>query len=121
MRISSALSPLSLLLLVTACGPTSLEDAQRQATDAACDYYEECEEIGSGEGQQFQDRDECEVKSRDFFQAAWTANNCPAINEKGLDTCLERIRTTSCTSGSDFFNTVFIVCGTGSVCQDAED
>jgi hypothetical protein len=121
MRISSSLSLLSLLVLLPACGPTTREDAQRKATDAACDYYEECEEIGSGEGKEYQDRNECEVKSRDFFQATWTSNNCPAINEKGLETCLDRIRTTSCTSGSDFFNTAFIICGSGSVCQDAED
>jgi len=121
MRISSSLSLLSLLLLLPACGPTTREDAQRQATDSACDYYDECEEIGSGEGKEFEDRSECEVKSRDFFQAAWTADNCPAINEKGLETCLERIRTTSCSSGTDFFNTAFLVCGSGSVCQDAQD
>jgi Family of unknown function (DUF6184) len=121
MRLSSTLSVLSLLLVLPACGPTSREDAQREATRAACDYYAGCEEIGSDEDQEFQDRNECEVKTRDFFQAAWTANNCSAINEKGLDTCLERIRTTSCTSGADFFNTVFLVCGSGSVCQEAED
>ncbi|HYO64518.1 MAG TPA: DUF6184 family natural product biosynthesis lipoprotein [Archangium sp.] len=121
MRISSPLSLLSLLLLLPACGPTTRADAHAQATRAACDYYAGCEEIGSGEGMEFQDRSECEVKTRDYFQGAWTSNNCPAINEKGLDTCLERIRTTSCTSGTDFFNTVFIVCGSGSVCQEAED
>lgn len=117
MRISSTLSLLSLLLVLPACGPTSREDAQDKATDAACDYYEDCDKIGSGKD--FQDRKECEVKVRDFFQSAWTANNCPAINEKGLDTCLDRIRSTSCSSGTDFFNTAFIVCGAGSVCQDA--
>ncbi|HEX8820962.1 MAG TPA: DUF6184 family natural product biosynthesis lipoprotein [Archangium sp.] len=121
MRISSSLSLLSLLLLLPACGPTTREDAQGEATEAACDYYEECEEIGSGEGREFQDRNECEVKSRDFFQARWTADNCPAINEKGLETCLERIRITSCSSGTDFFNTTFIICGAGSVCQDVQD
>jgi hypothetical protein len=121
MRISPSLSLLSLVLVLPACGPTTRADAQGEATRAACDYYAGCKEIGSGEGQEFQDRAECEVKTRDFFQGAWTANNCEAINEKGLDTCLERIRTTSCSSGTDFFNTVFIVCGSGSVCQDAED
>ncbi|WP_375773518.1 DUF6184 family natural product biosynthesis lipoprotein [Archangium gephyra] len=121
MRLSSSLSLLPLLLLLPACGPTSLSDAQGQATRAACDYYADCDEIGSGEGQEFQDRSECEVKTRDFFQSVWTANNCPAINEKGLDTCLERIRTTSCSSGADYFNTAFIVCGSGAICQDAED
>ncbi len=121
MRLSSSLSLLSLLLVLPACGPTTRADAQAQATRAACDYYAECEEIGSGEGKEFEDRNECEVKTRDFFQASWTANNCPAINEKGLETCLERMRSTSCTSGADFFNTVFIVCGAGSVCQETED
>lgn len=118
MRTSSFLSLLSLLLVLPACGPTSRADAQAQATRAACDYYEGCEEIGSGEGMQFEDRAECEVKSRDFFQSMWTADNCPAINEKGLETCLARIRTTSCTSSTDFFNTAFFVCGAGSVCQE---
>ncbi|QRK07143.1 hypothetical protein JQX13_45040 [Archangium violaceum] len=121
MRISSSLSLLSLLLLLPACGPTSRADAQDQATDSACDYYDACEEIGSGEGKQFQDRSECEVKIRDYFQAVWTADNCPAINEKGLETCLERIRTTSCSSATDFINTALLVCGAGSVCQDVED
>lgn len=122
MRISSSLSLLSLLALLPACGPTSREDAQRQATWAACDYYAGCEEIGSGDGKEFQDRNECEVKSRDFFQGAWTSNNCPAINEKGLKTCLERIRSTSCSSGADFLNTALFVCGSGAVCQEeAED
>jgi hypothetical protein len=118
---SLPLSLLSLLLLLPACGPTTRQDAHVEATQAACDYYEECEEIGSEEGKEFEDRKECEVKARDFFQAAWTANNCPAINETGLETCLTRIRTTSWSSGADFFNTAFIVCGTGEVCQDAED
>ncbi|AKJ07108.1 hypothetical protein ATI61_11170 [Archangium gephyra] len=121
MRIAPSLSLLSLLLVLPACGPTSRADAQGEATRAACDYYAGCEEIGSDEDQEFQDRAECEVKTRDFFQGAWTANNCAAIDEKGLDTCLERIRTTSCSSGADFFNTVVFVCGSGSVCQDAED
>jgi len=121
MRSSSSLSLLSLLVILPACGPTTREDAHNLATRAACDYYEDCEEIGSGEGKEFQDRKECEVKSRDFFQGAWRANNCAAINEKGLETCLERIRTTSCTSGTDFFNTTFIICGAGAVCQDAEN
>jgi uncharacterized protein DUF6184 len=121
MRISSSLSLLSLLVLLPACGPTSRADAQGEATRAACDYYAGCEEIGSGEGTEFEDRSECEVKTRDFFQGAWTANNCPAINEKRLDTCLERLRTTSCSSATDFFNTAFLVCSSGSVCQDTED
>ena len=121
MRISSSLSLLSLLLVLPACGPTSRTDAQVQATRAACDYYAGCKEIGSGEDMEFQDRNECEVKTRDFFQGAWTADNCAAINEKGLETCLERIRTTSCSSAADFFNTAFFVCGAGSVCEDAED
>jgi hypothetical protein len=121
MRISSSLSLLSLLVLLPACGPTSRVDAQGEATRAACDYYANCEQIGSGEDMAFQDRSECEVKIRDFFQGAWTADNCPAIDEKGLDTCVERIRTTSCSSGTDFFNTAFIVCNAGSVCEDTED
>ncbi|ATB42855.1 hypothetical protein CYFUS_008334 [Cystobacter fuscus] len=121
MRISSSLSLLSLLLLLPACGPTTRADAQSQATRAACDYYAECEEIGSGEGKEFQDWNECEVKTRDFFQAAWTADNCPAINETGLETCLKRIPTTSCSSVADFFNTAILVCGAGSVCQDVQD
>ena len=121
MRSSSSLSLLSLLLLLPACGPTTRADAQDRATRATCDYYEDCEEIGSGEGKQFEDRAECEVKIRDFFQAAWTSNNCAAINEKGFETCVERIRTTSCSSSADFFNTAFFVCNAGSVCQDAED
>ncbi|OJT26984.1 hypothetical protein BO221_02985 [Archangium sp. Cb G35] len=118
MRISSSLSLLSLIALLPACGPTSREDAQGQATWAACDYYAGCEKIGSGDGKEFEDRKECEVDMRDFFQGAWTANNCPAINEKGLDTCLERIRSTSCSSTTDFLNTAFLVCGSGSVCQE---
>lgn len=121
MRLSSPLSLLSLLLLVSACGPTTREDAQSQATRAACDYYADCEEIGSGEGTQFQDRNECEVKIRDFFQTTWTANNCPAINETGLETCLKRIPITSCSSATDFLNTALLVCGAGSVCQDVQD
>ncbi|MCY1077517.1 DUF6184 family natural product biosynthesis lipoprotein [Archangium lansingense] len=118
MRNASSLSLLSLLFLLPACGPTSRTDAQGQATRATCDYYAGCEEIGSGEGKEFEDRMECEVKARDFFQATWTADNCPAINETGFEKCLERIRTTSCTSGTDFFNTAFFVCGAGSICQD---
>ena len=121
MRISSSLSLLSLLALLPACGPTTREDAQGLATEAACDYYEDCEEIGSGNDKSYEDRKECEVKSRDFFQGAWTSNNCPFINKKGLETCLERIRTTSCSSTADFFNTAFIVCSAGSVCQDTDD
>ena len=121
MRSSSSLFLLSLFLLLPACGPTTRTDAQRQATQAACDYYAACEEIGSGTDQEFQDRTECEVKARDFFQGAWTEDNCPAINETALKTCLERIRTTSCTSGSDFLNTAFFICSAGEVCQDAQD
>ncbi|WNG16361.1 DUF6184 family natural product biosynthesis lipoprotein [Cystobacter fuscus] len=121
MRISSPLSVLSLLLLLPACGPTTRVDAHDQATRAACDYYADCEEIGSGEGKQFQDRNECEVKIRDFFQAAWTGDNCPAINETGLETCLKRIPTTSCSSAADFLNTALLVCRAGSVCQDVQD
>lgn len=121
MRLSSSLSLLSLLFLLPACGAPTREDAQRQATEAACDYYAECELIGSGEGKQFEDRNECEVKIRDFFQGAWTTQSCPAIYEKGLDTCLDRIHSTSCSGGLDFLNTAFVVCGSDAVCQDAED
>jgi len=121
MRIAPSLSLLSLFVLLPACGPTTRADAHVEAARAACDFYAGCEEIGSDEGQSYEDRAECEVKNRDFFQGAWTANNCPTIDEKGLDTCLARIRTTSCSSGADFFNTVVFVCGSGAVCQDAED
>ncbi|OJH34502.1 DUF6184 family natural product biosynthesis lipoprotein [Cystobacter ferrugineus] len=121
MRISSSLFPLSLLLVLPACGPTSREDAQSQATRAACDYYDKCEKIGSGDGKQFQDWNECEVKTRDFFQTAWTADNCLAINETGLETCLKRIPTTGCGSATDFLNTAILVCGAGSVCQDVQE
>lgn len=114
-------SVLSLLLLLSACGPTTREDAQHQATEATCDYYAGCNQIGSDDGKQYQDRSECEVKIRDFFQSAWTADNCPAINDKGLDTCVKRIGSTSCSSVTDFLNTAFLICGASSVCQDAQN
>jgi hypothetical protein len=76
---------------------------------------------GDGQGAQFEDRDECEVKARDFFQGAWTENNCPSIDEDGREKCLDRIRSTSCSSGTDFLNTSFVVCGADAVCEDDED
>ncbi|MCI0572822.1 MAG: DUF6184 family natural product biosynthesis lipoprotein [Myxococcaceae bacterium] len=113
MRLTAALS---VLFLLSACGPTSVPAAQNLATEATCDWYEKCDEIGADKT--YQDRQECEVASRNAFQdVLWPEGQCMKIDQEAFDTCLDRIRGTTCGNPLDFLTTLSI-CSANNVCTE---
>jgi hypothetical protein len=114
------LSAVVLLLaaaLAPACGgvTSSQADAANRATTAACDWYQMCGQIGAG--LQYQDRNDCEVKVRAYWQQAWPPATCDQkISQSALGVCLDAIHATICGNGLDVLATLGLKCPSSSVC-----
>ena len=104
------------------CGSTvaDITDRQSDAVSAAknqtCDSYERCGEIGAGKS--FTTRSECETDRAAFWNDRWPAADCDGhINGDKLQFCLDAIKTTSCDSFVDQFQTVYGKCAKSDVCS----
>lgn len=96
------------------CGNLSQAQARDQATTHACDWYQKCGDIGSG--QKYENRDQCEVDVRSQFNNYWPPDQCGSVKQDDLNVCLTAIDNTVCGNGLDFFNTIFNKCSQSVVC-----
>ena len=91
-------------------------DAVDSATNATCDRYEECGEIGADKS--YENRESCETNVRDFWNDHWTVADCEGhINGAALTVCTDRISSTECDSFVDRVNTVYNSCDSDDVCR----
>ena len=111
-----ALTALVTLAFLAGCGSDpSQEEARDQATEASCDRAERCNEIG--EGRDFADRDDCEVKAAAFWNERWSKEVCDGnMRSEDLDRCLDAIEDTSCDNIFDVGNTLENRCSRALVC-----
>lgn len=94
----------------------SQSDAVTAATDATCDRYDACGQIGTDKT--YETRESCENKVRDFWNDQWTVADCEGhINGDALDVCTDRISSTDCDSFVDQLNTVYNSCDSDDVCR----
>jgi len=97
-------------------GNLTQSEARQRVTAQSCDWYQNCGDIGAGE--QFADRDQCEVSVESFWNTQWPLASCDnKIPPAALETCLQSIENTVCGNGLDFLNTVLNKCGQSQVCK----
>jgi hypothetical protein len=111
---------LSLLLPLMAAGcggvTSSQQVARDKATDATCDRYQECNQIGPG--LMYTNRSLCEGDVRAGWENGWPAAECDGkINQAQLEVCLSRIRATECNNGLDVLATLAISCPKEKICN----
>ena len=108
---------LGVVALATGCGSNHSQAAARDAvTDASCDWYMRCGEIGPGKTHE--NRDSCEVQVRANWDTAWPAAACDGkINSEQLDICLDAIALTECGNGLDVLNTLANKCPQAKICS----
>jgi hypothetical protein len=98
-----------------ACGGVSRQDARNQATQKACDKYNECTQIG--EGKIYASRDACEVDQTAAWERTWPVTICEArIDKTAFDLCINAIQVTECGSVADLINVYFNKCTAQNVC-----
>jgi hypothetical protein len=99
------------------CGSDHSQASARDAvTDASCDWYMRCGEIGSGKA--YATRDNCDVQVRANWDTAWPAEACDGkINSEQLNICLEAIGLTECGNGLDVANTLVNKCPQTKICS----
>ena len=105
------------LALATGCGSDhSQANARDAVTDASCDWYMRCGEIGPGKTHE--NRDSCEVQVRANWDTAWPVAACDGkINSEQLDICLDAIALTECGNGLDVLNTLANKCPQAKICS----
>jgi len=101
----------------TGCGSDHSQAGARDAvTEATCDWYMGCGEIGAGKTHAT--RDSCEVQVRASWDSAWPVEACDGkINTAQLDVCLNAIAATECGNGLDVLNTLVNKCPQDKVCS----
>jgi hypothetical protein len=110
---------LSLALLAGCGGNLDQQEAREEAVEASCDRAERCGQIGDGE--EFLDRDECEVEVAAFWNGLWPKDQCDGnIRSDDLERCVRAIEDTSCSNGLDFLNTLGNRCSRELVCAGEE-
>ena len=108
---------LAVLVVVASCSSsTSRESARSQATTQTCDRFSMCGLIGDGAGKTYPTTEACEIAWQANWDGAWPAADCDGkIDQAAFETCLARIRGTTCTFG-DFLLTLG-KCGKANVCH----
>jgi len=104
---------------VSGCGSGSSQaDARDRATDASCNRFQMCGNIGAG--QMYETLESCEVQVRGSWDKQWPPSQCEGkINESELEVCLAAIASTTCGNGLDELNTIFVKCPASKVCTGA--
>jgi hypothetical protein len=103
--------------LATGCGSDHSQAGARDAvTDASCDFYNRCGEIGAGKT--YETRDSCEVQVRASWDTAWPVQACDGkINSEQLKVCLSAIAATECGNTLDVLNTLLNKCPQDKICS----
>jgi hypothetical protein len=103
---------------VSTCGGVtdSRESARDKATKATCDSYQRCGLIGTQANAAYATYDSCITVWTANWEQRWPVNTCMAINQGGLNVCLNAIAATDCTSIIDFLATL-AKCEDVDVCQ----
>jgi hypothetical protein len=103
--------------LAPACGSNhSQANARDAVTDASCDFYARCDQIGSGKT--YANRDTCEVQVRASWDTAWPVETCDGkIDTEQLNICLNAIGATECGNGLDVLNTLLNKCPQSKICS----
>jgi len=114
------MTALTLALLAGCGGNLDQQDAREQATARSCDRAARCGAIGPGE--EFVDRDDCEVEFNSLWNGQWSKQDCDGeIREEDLEVCLAAIDNTLCDNDLDEANTFFIKCAEERVCGGSND
>jgi len=92
----------------SACGGVtdSRESARDKATKATCDRYNTCGLIGTDTGDAYVTYDSCSTQWKANWEQRFPVATCMAINQHGLNVCLNAIAATECTSFVDFLATL---------------
>ena len=103
--------------LAVSCGSNHSQASARDAvTDASCDFYMRCDQIGSGKT--YANRDTCEVQVRASWDTAWPVQTCDGkINSDQLKVCLSAIAATECGNALDVLNTLLNKCPQDKICS----
>ena len=121
MKINKGLWLVGMMSLV-GCGSTvagitgKQSDAVSSATNATCDAYTNCGEIGAGK--KYTNRSDCETDNRAFWNDRWPVASCDGkINGDKLEFCENAIKATSCQNFIDQLQTVYSKCAREDVCS----
>jgi hypothetical protein len=106
---------LAALVALAACSSgTSRESARDQATTLTCQQFAACMEIGTGKT--YPTQSDCEIQWQGNWDKAWPAADCEGkIDQGAFETCLARIRGTTC-NAFDLLATL-AVCSKANVCH----
>jgi hypothetical protein len=90
--------------------------ARDQATSASCDWYQMCNQIGTG--MKYDNRESCDTQVRGQWDSAWPSPACDSkINQSQLTICLNAIQSTDCSNLLDIGNTLVNKCAQSSICS----
>jgi hypothetical protein len=107
---------LTLSLLAGCGGNLDQQEAREKATELSCDRAARCGNIGQGE--QYADRDDCEVQFNGIWNNQWSKAACDGnIREDDLQVCLNAISNTLCNNEVDEATTFFVKCSQEQVCN----
>ena len=100
---------------VSTCGGVtdSRESARDKATKGTCDRYQACGLIGPNADDTYVTYDSCMTVWKANWEQWWPITTCTAINQSGLNVCMNAIAATDCTSIGDFLLTL-------SKCQEVD-
>ena len=114
---------LLLSLVVSAVGCNTVasvtkkqSDALTAVTNATCDRYNSCGDIGSGKT--YTDSDDCQTQVKAFWNGQWPVADCDGhIDGNNLTICTDAVSSTDCSNFADQLNTVYDKCAKSDVCD----
>lgn len=114
--------------LTVSCGETvddtileaSLDSRINSITDTACDRFEECDLIGTEDGNRYATKDECKSDIKGDFQDLWPTDKCDdgRVNAPKFEECDKRAETYSCDENIFEFITYYDSCKASEVCTN---
>ncbi len=111
----------SLVVSAAACNDVASvtkkqSDALTAVTNATCDRYNACGDIGPGKT--YTDSNDCQTQVKAFWNNQWPVAQCDGhINGDQLTVCTDAVSSTDCSNFIDQLNTVYDKCAESDVCS----
>lgn len=98
----------------------SRETRVQYIANEACKRFDECGNIGEGDGNTYPNMDECRSDMENKFYDLWPANECSdgRIDQAAYDNCVDRAQVYSCDDNLFEFISYYNECNADDVCTD---
>lgn len=98
----------------------SLDTRVQLIATEACERFEECGNIGEGDGNAYETMEECRTEMEGDFYDLWPQDECSdgRVDATKYDSCLMRAETYSCDDNIFDFIAYYSECNADDVCTD---